>query len=538
VNDKHQQVDQLFTQWAKASSPGCAIGIMQDGEIVYQQGYGMANLEYNIPNTPKTIFHVASVSKQFAAMAIALLADKNQLSLDDEVNQYFTEFPDFGETITIRHLLHHTSGLRDQWELLILAGWRMDDVITTDDVLELLKNQEKLNFKPGDEFLYSNMGYTLLATIVELVSGKSLHEYCEEHIFKPLGMGDTHFHDDYTMLVPNRAYSYAVTESGFKHDVLSYSIVGATSLLTTVGDLLMWSNSFQDDSVWGQDVIDALHTQGILNDGEQIPYALGVVVRTYKGLMRVGHDGADAGFRSTLIRFPDQNLSIVVLCNLGTMSPGKLAAEIADIYLADVFIEPAEDELSPIELTTEQLADKVGVYYNAELAQIRRLEIHNESLTIMIGTGMSLVSLSNSDFHLGSVPEIKYRFQETDDRQRQLIETNASSPSVIYQHMPTVSLSATDLQAYAGTYYSRELDISFYVLVEDDQIYVRRRKHGTTQLLPAFADAFTGNIYPSDAFGEGRLSFIFYRGEDNEILGFDVSGGRVRHIRFIRKSDG
>ena len=536
MNEKQQKVDKLFSQWAKASSPGCAIGIMQDGEIVYQQGYGMANLEYNIPITPKTNFHVASVSKQFAAMAIALLADKKQLSLDDEVRQHVANFPDFGEKITIRHLLHHTSGLRDQWELLILAGWRMDDVITTDDVLDLVKHQEKLNFKAGEEFLYSNTGYTLLAYIVKQVSGKSLHEYCDEHIFKPLNMHDSHFHDDYTMIVPNRAYSYDVTESGFKHDVLSYSTVGATSLHTTVGDLLLWSNSFQDDRVWGQDVINAMHTQGILNNGEQIPYALGVVIRQYKGLARIGHDGADAGFRSSLIRFPDQNLSIVVLCNLATMSPGKLAAEIADIYLDDVLVEPEEDKQSPVELTPEQLADKTGIYYKAELGRILRLELHEGALTIMMGSGLSLASLSEDEFHLASVPEIKYQFEETDDGSRQLTEANPSSPFVTYKQMPIVSLSAHERQAYTGTYYSRELDIPFYIFVEDDQIYLHRRKHGTTPLLPAFTDAFTGNIYPSDVFGEGRLSLFFYRGDDNEILGFDLTGGRVRHIRFMRKT--
>jgi len=534
LENKQQQVDKLFTEWAKANSPGCAIGIMQDGEILYQQGYGMANLEYNIPITPQTSFHVASVSKQFAAMAIALLASKGQLSLEDDVCQYLDYIPDFGETITIRHMLNHTSGLRDQWELLILAGWRMDDVITTDDVLELVKKQERLNFSPGNEYLYSNMGYTLLGCIVEQVSGLSLHDYCDEHIFTPLGMQDTHFHDDYKMLVPNRAYSYDVTESGFKHDVLSYSTVGATSLHTTVGDLMLWAHSFHGDSVWADDVIDEMHTQGILNNGEEIPYALGQVIQDYKGLTSVNHSGGDAGFRSYLVRFPDHNLSIVVLCNLSTMLPRKLAEQIADIYLADHLTESDDQERVVIELTSEQLADKRGVYYNAELARILRLDVRDGSLMIEVGSGIPLVPLSDTEFERLATKTM-FQFEQTEDGNYDVIETTPSSPPVIYKPMAISSPSIDELNDYVGTFYSSELDVSYYIVLQDDQLCLRRRKHGTSPLLSAFKDAFTGNIYPVESSADGRLSLIFYRDGSNANLGFHIAEGRVRHVRFIRQ---
>lgn len=534
--DKNRKVDELFSEWAKASSPGCAIGIMQNGEVSYQQGYGMANLEYDIPITPKTSFHVASVSKQFTAMAIALLASNHQLSLDDDVRQHLHYVPDFGETLTIRQMLHHTSGIRDQWDLLILAGWRMDDVITTDDVLELVKKQERLNFTPNSEYLYSNMGYTLLSCIVEEVSGKSLHEYCDEHIFKPLGMQDTHFHDDYLMLVPNRAYSYDATESGFQHEVLSYSTVGATSLHTTVGDLMRWANSFHSDPVWADDVMDMMHTKGVLNSGEEISYALGQTIQTYKGLKTVSHTGGDAGFRSYLVRFPDQNTSIVVLCNLGNMSPKKLAEQIADIYLADELTDFPEQEHTPIELTLEQLVDKVGIYYNAEVARTIRLELQNDQLMIMVGSGIPIVPLSETEFFTPPLPDTIFRFEQTGNSSRDVIEINPSSPPVRYKQMDKWSPSIDELQDYVGTYYSPELDFSFYILVQDDQLCVRRRKHGTTRLVPTFSDGFLGNVYPASQYGEGRLGLVFYRGDQNEILGFEASVWRVRHVQFVRQT--
>ncbi|MCW4036925.1 MAG: beta-lactamase family protein, partial [Candidatus Bathyarchaeota archaeon] len=203
----NKKIDEIFSEWDRTDSPGSALAVLKDGEIVYKRGYGMANLEYGIPITPTTIFHVASVSKQFTAFAVALLAQEGKLSLDDDVRRYVPDLPDFGETITIRHLIHHISGLRDQWELLIAAGWRMEDVIKTEDVLELVREQKELNFKPGSEYLYCNTGYTLMALIVERVSGKPFRDFCAERIFQPLAMENTHFHDDHKMIVENRAYS-------------------------------------------------------------------------------------------------------------------------------------------------------------------------------------------------------------------------------------------------------------------------------------------------------------------------------------------
>jgi CubicO group peptidase (beta-lactamase class C family) len=272
-----EEVDEIFSEWDRPDSPGCALAVVKGGEVVYKRGYGMANLEYDVPITPRTIFHVASVSKQFTDFAIAILTDEGRLSLDDEVRAHVPELPDFGEPITIRHLIHHTSGIRDQWELLVAAGWRMDDVITTDDVLELVGRQRELNFRPGSEYLYCNTGYTLMAVIVERVTGSSLREFCAERIFEPLGMLDTHFHDDHREIVRGRAYSYSPREEGgFQHSVLSYATVGATSLFTTVEDLARWDQNFYEAKVGGSAVVDLVQTPGVLNDGERLRYAFGL----------------------------------------------------------------------------------------------------------------------------------------------------------------------------------------------------------------------------------------------------------------------
>ena len=234
------RIDQLFVPWDKKDTPGAAVAVVREGKVIFSKGYGMANLEYDIPITAKTVFHMASVSKQFTAFAIAHLAQQGKISLDDPVQKYIPEVPEFEKTITVRHLVHHISGLRDQWTLLMMAGWRLDDVITKDHILSLVKNQKDLNFEPGARYMYSNTGYTLMAEIVARVSGKSFAQWTKENIFDPLQMEQTLFYDDHEKIVKNRAYSYYSGDEGYKKSVLSYANVGATSLFTTVEDLSLW----------------------------------------------------------------------------------------------------------------------------------------------------------------------------------------------------------------------------------------------------------------------------------------------------------
>ena len=385
------KVDELFAEWDTPDSPGAALAVTRDGEIIYKCGYGMANLEYDIPITPTTIFDIASVSKQFAAFAIATLAHDRKLSLDADIRTYLPDMPDFGNTITIRHLLHHTSGLRDWVQSLVIAGVEMEDVISFKHILKMARHQKALNFEPGAAYLYSNTGYNLLAEIVERVTGDSFREWTNTHIFKPLAMTNTHFHDDHQMVLKNRAYSYQVVEdNGFKHAVNNTTALGSSSLYSTVEDLAKWILNFEDTRIGEQTVIEQMHQRGVLNDGAQIDYAFGLNIGEYRGLKTVGHSGSWRGFRSHLIRFPDPKFGVVILCNLDTFNPLGLAEKVADLYLDDILApkeaaapekaaEPAEETKSE-PLAPEQLAEFEGDYYTEELDTTYGIRVHGNQL--------------------------------------------------------------------------------------------------------------------------------------------------------------
>ncbi|HLK56214.1 MAG TPA: serine hydrolase domain-containing protein [Chthonomonadaceae bacterium] len=380
------EVDALFAPYDKPDSPGCALAILQEGRTLYERGYGMAILEYAIPITPETIFHVASISKQFTSFCIYLLAQEGKLSLEDEVRKHLPELPDYGKSITLRHLVLHTSGLRDHWDLVRLAGWRMEDVITEDDLLSLIWKQRDLNFAPGAEYLYSNTGHTLLGVIVRRITGQSLREFADAHIFRPLGMDHTHFHNDHQEIVPNRAYSYYPKGEGYAHSVLSFSNMGATSLFTTVRDLAKWDENFTTGQVGGKALLEEMQQKGRLNDNTEITYAGGLAITPYRGEMTVGHNGADAGFRSTIIRFPGPRFSVIILANTANFDPATLAKRVADIYLADRLAQepetPASQEQPPAEPLppSSPLDEYAGDYYSEELGVFYSVLLREETL--------------------------------------------------------------------------------------------------------------------------------------------------------------
>jgi len=315
-----QKVDSIFNDFNSINKPGAAVAIVKNDSIVFSKGYGSANLEYNIPITTSTVFHIASVSKQFTVFSIMLLESKGKLELDDDIRMYIPEVPDFGKIITLRHLATHTSGLRDQWNLLRLAGWRFDDVITKEHILKLVSHQKELNFEPGEQFNYCNTGFTLLAEVVARVSGQSFATFTLENIFKPLKMANTLFYDDHEKIVKNRAYSYYHDNTGYKKSVLSYANVGATSLFTTVEDLSLWAMNFSTPIVGNEDIIAKMNTLATLNNGKKFGGAYGQFFNRYKGLNRFNHGGRDAGYRAHFARFPDQEFSVIVFSNYASSS--------------------------------------------------------------------------------------------------------------------------------------------------------------------------------------------------------------------------
>ncbi|HKY29884.1 MAG TPA: serine hydrolase [Pyrinomonadaceae bacterium] len=528
-----KKVDQLFATWDKPESPGAAIAVIKDGAVVYKRGYGSANLEYNIPVTPQTVFHVASVSKQFTAFAITLLANQGKLSLDDDIRKHLPEVPDFGKKITIRHLIHHTSGLRDQWTLLGMAGWRLDDVITKEHIMKMVRHQKELNFDPGAENLYSNTGYTLLAVIVERVSGQSFREYTEANIFKPLGMTNTHFHDDHERIVKNRAYSYmpAGAVGGFRAAPLNYANVGATSLFTTADDLARWVINFEDKKIGGADVIKQMHQQGVLNSGKEINYAFGLSIGPYRGLNTVGHAGGDAAYRSFAFWFPDQRFAVVVLSNFGSLNPQQMAQRIADIYLADKLTpEP------PKTATAERKAVKVdpGIlesYAGRYLLDGRTLVvISKEGDKLMGQPGNSpkaeLIPQSETTFFVKEAnSEVTFERDEKGNVVRFAMKSGTQSQSAKRLNPPA---TAAQLTQFAGDYYSPELGTGYSLVVKDGKLIAQHRRHDDISLTELDGDLFSGNRW----FFQ---TVQFTRDSEKRITGFRLTSGRVRNLRFDRQ---
>lgn len=533
---KGEVVDMLFNRDIQKDSPGATVAVIKAGSIVYENGYGLANLEYDLPITPQTIFHVASVSKQFTAFAIAMLADQGKLSLDDDIRMYLPWVPDFGQKISILHLIYHTSGLRDQWELLAMAGWRPDDVITKEHILDMVRHQKELNFTPGAEMLYCNTGYTLLAEIVENVSGMPFTQFTQAFIFEPLAMNHTHFHDDHEMIVKNRAYSYSPgTEDNFKKSVLNYANVGATSLFTTVEDLAKWNQNLEDERIGGKDVIKQMHQIGVLNNGNQTGYAFGLAINEYKGLRMVGHGGADAGYRSFLCRFPDQRFSVVVLSNLASFDPQGKAMEIVDIYLSDKFvIQPRESsETKPTEQTIAQVNPDIYDAYtgNYELVPGFILTITREDNRLMVqATGQA-------KYEVFPESETKFFYKVTDAQIS--FEKNSSgyvSQLTLHQHGQDIVANRIDaplfdsnqLEQFAGDYYSEELGTFYTISIKDSMLVARHRRFGEIQLSPTIKDQLSGNKWWFQ-----NVNFI--RDENQMVTGFNLTGGRVRNLLFTRK---
>lgn len=526
--DRHNKVDALFAPWNGTTTPGCAVAISRNGALDYARGYGMSNLEYDIAISPESIFHAASISKQFTAFSVALLAKDGMLSLDDDVRKYVPELPDYGTPITIRHLLHHTSGLRDQYTLLALAGWREDDLITQDDVLQIVARQKALNFKPGSEYLYSNTGYTLLAAIVERVSKQSLRAFAEERIFKPLGMADTHFHDDHMEWVRRRTSAYQRRESGgWSVSIPMFDTYGATSLFTTALDLLKWEQNFVDARIGGPEVIEEVLRPAKLDDGSDTGYAAGLVVGTYRGLRFFGHSGSDAGYRANVVHFPDQKLAAAALCNGATIAPWSLLRKAAEVYLGDLMTKAPAD----VKVPESELASLAGTYWNETSEHVLRVQLQNGALAPASG-GPPLAPLGSGIFASGD-DGTTWRFsRDNADATPQLrVVPPASTTTPPYRRLAfDAKPSDAALAPLAGDYKSKELgDATYSIAVDDGRLRLRRAKREDITLEPIASDRFTSPWL-------GTITIAFTRGGPGtrQVDGFTLSNSRARRVRFDR----
>jgi CubicO group peptidase (beta-lactamase class C family) len=518
------RVDAVFSRWDRTDSPGCALGISQQGTPVYSRGYGMSDLQHGLAITPASIFHVASISKEFAAYSVALLAEDGRLSLDDDVRKYVPEVPDLGKVITIRHLIQHTSGLRDQWQLLRYAGWREDDLITERDVLGIVSRQKGLNFSPGDEWIYSNTGYTLLGVIVHRVSGKTLRAFAQDRIFAPLGMRDTHFHDDHTMIVRDRTSAYAPREGGgWKISIPVFDTYGATSLFTTPGDLLTWMANLDAPTVGSRALVDAAQRTAVLRDGTPTGYGYGLTVGTYRGLAAIGHGGADAGYRAQVERYPERGLAIAVLCNASTALPGVLLHGVADVLLGPT-VPPQRlpFDTPPRTVPAASLQRWVGLYRDTISHAVLRVQLADGALRL--GDGQRLVMTSDTSARVGASFSTLV-LHATADGVTGVTSGPRTTRDLRFRREAAFAPTRTSLAAFAGAYFSEELDVRYDISATDSSLVIHHRKLDDVKLAPAFRDAFTAE------FG---TVFEFTRDRAGKVNGFALFDGRVRGVRFER----
>jgi CubicO group peptidase (beta-lactamase class C family) len=540
VQPTNDQVDQLFVRYTRTGSPGCALAVMKDGETVYRQGYGLAHVELGVLNLPSTVFNIGSMAKQFTAFALALLADEGKLSLDDDMRSHLPEMPAFGQAITLRHLVHHTSGLRGSFpELLALAEWRDTDATTTKDVVHLLEAQRDLNYSPGDEYLYVNSNYVLLAQICERVSGQSFATFCRERIFEPLGMSRTVVNDSYFRLIPGRANGYYEDEDVWFNAPLTDSVVGPTNIYSTVEDLAKWDENFYAGAVGGPMVIEQMHQPGRLNDGTLLDYAFGLQLgpaHRHRGWQIVEHGGSQGGYSSWMVRFPELHLGVVILFNHFIWNMREYALQVADLFLQDNPAGPPPGEeapvqsATPIELGFAQLDGKAGTYFDARRAALRKVTCEQGQLRF---EGFALLPLTETRFAFEVEPETHVAFGLAGDGSAEYVKTITSSGEYRYDRVEARAPTAEELAEYTGRYYSPELDLYWTIAAGDDHLVAQRRKYVDSTLSPVFADAFRDDWTPLMGYPTTYL-VVFERNAQRNIAGLRVSGTRVRNLRFVK----
>ena len=519
--DLAPRIDRIFARFDQRT-PGCAVGLGKDGRTLHIRGYGAANLEYGVPLTDSSVMESGSIAKQFTSAALVLLQQDGKLSLDDDIRKYLPEVPDFGARITIRHLLTHTSGLRDQWGLLGIEGrgpgTQVHSPATT---LDLVTRQKALNFPPGSQYRYSNTGYALAAVIIERVSGKSLQAFSEERLFRPLGMRHTQWRDDFTRVVPNRATAYAPAGSGYRTDMPFTNMVGNGGLLSTMADLLAWNANLDRPTVGGPSFTTTMEEPMRLTSGRTIPYALGLVNDTHDGVREVGHGGSTAGYRTYMARYPEQRVSVAVWCGNASANPTALARQVADLVL----VKPPRAATTTaataaVRLPAAELARWAGTYRDPRTDDVVTLTAADTVLMAGAGSSSAFVPMGGDRFRTSRGIAA---FTRRGDR-RMMVVAGTDGDTTSFEEAPPVAASPR-LDDYTGRYASEELDVVLTVVARDGKLYVRRRPADELELRPTYADAF-------QARGLGSVRFA--RDASGAVAGFAIFAGRVLDVRFQR----
>ncbi len=532
------RVDSVFAQFTLPGSPGCAVAVIDHGRTVYSRAFGLADVGHEVPNSVETVFDIGSNAKQFTATAILLLEEQGKLSIDDPVRKFIPELPEYDWPITLRHLLTHTSGIRDYFDLMSLKGEFVGNNYSDDHYLNLVFSQSELNFRPGDQQMYSNSGFILLAEIVQRVSGVSLAQFARENIFQPLGMTHTRFVEDLFELVSQRANSYGrIPSGGYWQGVSCATNAGDGGMLSTLADLALWDANFYKNQLGEKrsSLIERLQEEFVLNSGDTIGWALGLRTAEYKGLPVVFHGGAYFGFRSELLRFPRQQFSVIILGNYDQVNTAVLAYEVADLYLQDQFREEVSEaalaEVATYRASEEELRTKVGKYRNPVSGTIWTVEAEDTSLVVATSTGFvfQLIPMAKEKYRATGLPQLAtVEFTKRDDGGWSVfLELNGQAPARLEPFVE--SSEPIHLADYVGRYHCRELGLTFSVAIENEAlVYSSEGDRQTAALQPSLRDEFS--------VAGGQLQFRFLRDERDSVNSFAVSLQRAKNIRFERQA--
>ena len=527
-----QKIDSLFTSWNVSNHPGGSVLVSKDGKTIFSKSYGLANIEYEVPNTNNTLFNIASISKQFTAMGIVLLEQQNKLSIDDDIRKHIPELPDFGETITIRHLLHHTSGLRDLHGLLGLAGWRRGDLETNDDVYRIIKNQKELNFKPGEEFLYSNTGYILLAKIIENASQLEFDQWMEQNIFKPLGMKNTYVQTSIKKNIPNKAISYNLRKE-FERISEYWEYFGASNMYSTTEDLNIWLENFSTPKNNWERAFKKLLFTTPLNNGFKTNYGYGVSIEDYAGKKVIQHGGSVGGFRAIARTFPEEHLNIVILSNYSKSNIGSKVNKISDIFLdrsKNLAIKETtkipQTPTKTIKLSNNKLKGFEGVYWSDEEKIGRKILIKNDTLRYSSSDKKEwpLLPIDKQTFIMVR-PSVKPIVKFDNKTNQMTVRIENDLPGVFNFLQKNLDIKTNGNDMLIGKYYSPELKTVYSLSIDDkSNIYLEHARHGIIKLEQLHNNIFVGD-WP---IGTVEIK----RSEEGKVMGLRMSNGRTRNVWF------
>lgn len=540
------RVDRVFRRYDRTDGPGCAVGVYRDGELVLAKGYGMADLEHDVPIAADTVFYIGSTSKQFVSACIVLLAEEGKLSLDDEVRKYIPEFPDYGTPVTIRQLVHHTSGIRDYLELWRLAGRDYLDHIPEAAVLEMICAQSELNFEPGERHLYSNSCYFLLGVIVERASGKRLRQYAEENVFRPLGMTKTHFHDDPGFIIEDRAFGYAPTEdgSGFRSLLMRFALVGSGGLYTTVEDLQHWVANFDDNRLGkaSPSFVETMHTKGRLRSGEEVGYAFALIHGEHRGMATVHHGGALGGYRAQLLRFPDQRLAVAVLSNQAGFDVDTYAMRVAEIFLPDDLAAGGRAKETSSESTAEATREdskNEPAAVTLDAAILRRYAGRYEVqpgfvVEVIFEDGRlfadvpgqeraRLIPSSRTDFFVPD-DDARIRFVEDSAGQVERMLVKADGATTPAKRLTDDVVEPVGAEGLAGIFSSAELGVTYRVMTAGEDVVLRAGYSEIATLMPVAPRVYRGS----------GVTLHVRETRDGRATAFTLDTGRVKGLAFRR----